>query len=130
MHYIIFFRQYLPPTLLLLKGYRKFVSRIQLRCWVLQIAILENDHKISCISCVSLQLSSEQKPLFILIELCFMKRYVWRVSYFSSEHKPLFIPIGLYFIKRHTYGELKCFIKPLTKLETSSTFPNSHQKIL
>ena len=49
-HYIIFLRQYLPPTLLLLKGYRKFVSSIQPRCWVLQIAILENDHRISYVS--------------------------------------------------------------------------------
>ena len=97
-HYIVFLRQYLPPTLLLLKGYRKFVSRIQPRCWILQITILENDHRISC---VSLQLSSEQKPLFILIELYFMKRHIWRVSYFSSEHKPLFISIGLCFMKRH-----------------------------
>ena len=40
-HYIVLLRQYLPPTLLLLKGYRKFVLRIQPRCWVLQIAILE-----------------------------------------------------------------------------------------
>ena len=100
-HYIVFLRQYLPPTLLLLKGYRKFVSRIQPRCWILQITILENDHRISC---VSLQLSSEQKPLFILIELYFMKRHIWRVSYFSSEHKPLFIPIGLCFMKRHVWS--------------------------
>ena len=31
-HYIVFLGQYLPPTLLLLKGYRKFVSKIQPRC--------------------------------------------------------------------------------------------------
>ena len=140
---------------------------------------MENDHRISC---VSLQLSSEQKPLFILIELYFMKRHIWRVSYFSSEHKPLFIPIGLCFMKRHVWSvsyfssehkplfisiglcfmkrhirkvsyfssEYKplfmkrhvCFmkrhvwrvsyffIKQLTKIETSSTFLNNHQKIL
>ena len=99
-HYIVFLRQYLPLTLLLLNGYCKFVSKIQSRCWVLQITILENDHKISC---VSLQLSSEQKPLFILIELYFMKRHIWRVSYFSSEHKSLFIPIGLCFMKSHVW---------------------------
>ena len=46
----------------------------------------------------------EHKPLFIPIKLCFMKMHVWRVSYF--------------------------FIKRLTKIETSSTFLNSHQKIL
>ena len=28
------------------------------------------------------------------------------------------------------YGQLKCFIKSFTRLETSSTFLNSHQKIL
>ena len=28
------------------------------------------------------------------------------------------------------YGELKCFIKPFTRLETSSNSLNSHQKIL
>ena len=28
------------------------------------------------------------------------------------------------------YEELKCFIKPLTRLETSSTFLNSRQQIL
>jgi len=33
----------------ILKGYHKFVPRIQPRCWVLQIANLENDHKISCV---------------------------------------------------------------------------------
>ena len=38
------------PTLLLLKCYRKFVSKIQPSCWVLQIAILENNHKIFCVS--------------------------------------------------------------------------------
>ena len=54
-HYIVFLRQYLPPTLLWLKGYRKFVFKIQPRCWVLQITILVNDHGISCASCVSLQ---------------------------------------------------------------------------
>ena len=46
---------------------------------------------------------------------------------FSSEYKSLFILIGLYFIKRHVQ-RVKCFIKPFTRLETSSTFPNSHQK--
>ena len=49
-HYIVFFRQYLPPTLLLLKDYCKFVPMIQPRCWVLQIAILENDHRVFCVS--------------------------------------------------------------------------------
>ena len=79
-HYIVFIRQYLPPTLLLLKGYRKFVSRIQPRCWVLQIAILENDHRISC---VSLQVSSEQKPLFIKKYVCFMKGRYEELVFFS-----------------------------------------------
>ena len=50
MHNIIFLRQYLPFTLLLLKCYCKFVPKIQPRCWILQIVILENDHKIYCIS--------------------------------------------------------------------------------
>ena len=40
--------------------------------------------------------SSEHKPLFIPIGLCFMKRHLWRVSYFSSEHK-------LLFMKRHVW---------------------------
>ena len=39
-----------PPTLLFLKDYRKFVPKIQPRCWVLHIAILENDQRISCVS--------------------------------------------------------------------------------
>ena len=85
-HYIVFLRQYLPLTLLLLKGYCKFVSRIQSRCWVLQIAILENDYRISCVSLklpfCGVSFSSKYKFLFILIGLCFMKRHIWRVSYF------------------------------------------------
>ena len=66
-----------PPTLLLLKGYHKFVPRIEIRCWVLQIAILENDHNISCVS-------SEHKPLYIPIGLYFIKRHVWRVKMFHK----------------------------------------------
>ena len=117
-----------PSTLLLLKDYHKFVSKIQPRCWVLQITILENDHRISC---VSLQLSSEQKPLFILIELYFMKRHIWRVSYFSSEHKPVFMKKHVCFMKRHVWRvSYFFFIKQLTKIEISSTFLNNHQKIL
>ena len=45
-----------------------------------------------------------ESQLFYETSLCFMKRQVWRVSYF--------------------------FIKRLTKIETSSIFLNSHQKIL
>ena len=56
-HYIVFLRQYLLSSLLLLKGYRKFVPKIQPWCWVTQIAILENDHRISCVSCVSFQVN-------------------------------------------------------------------------
>ena len=85
-HYIVFLRQYLPLTLLLLKGYYKFVYRIQPRCWVLQIAILENDHRISCVSLklsfCGVSFSRKYKFLFIPIGLCFMKRHIWRVSYF------------------------------------------------
>ena len=80
----------MPIILLLLKGYRKFVPRIQSRCWVLQIVILENDHRICCISlkftisCISLKLTilSEYRLLFIPIGLCFIKRPVWRVKMF------------------------------------------------
>ena len=38
-------------------------------------------------------------------------------------------PYG-YISSKDTYGELKCFIKPFTRLETSSNSLNSHQKIL
>ena len=66
---------------LLLKGYHKFVPRIQPRCWVLQITILENDHRISYVS-------SEHKPLFIPIGLYFIKRHVWRIKMFhKTVHK-------------------------------------------
>ena len=93
--------------------------------------------------------SSEHKSLFIPIGLCFMKkhvgrvsyfssehkplfmkRHVWRVSYFSSEHKPLFMKRHVCFMKRHVWRVSYFFIKWLTKIETSSTFLNSHQKIL
>ena len=59
-----------------------------------------------------------------------MKRHVQRVNYFLSEHKPLFIPIGLCFMKRYVWRVSYFFIKRLTKIETSSTFLNNHQKIL
>ena len=55
--------------------------------------------------------------------LCFL-------CYFSSEHKPLFIPIGLCFMKRHVWRVSYFFIKRLTKIETFSNFLNNHQKIL
>ena len=52
-----------------------------------------------------------------------MKRHIWRVSYFLSEHKSV--------SWKDTYGELVIFfIIRLSKIETSSTFLNSHQKIL
>ena len=35
-----------------------------------------------------------------------------------------------YISLKGTYGELKCFIKPFTRFETSSNSLNSHQKIL
>ena len=67
--------------------------------------------------------SREPKPLFIPIGLCFMKRHIWRVNYFLSEHKPV--------SWKGTYGELVIFfILRSSKIETSSTFLNSHQKIL
>ena len=91
-HNIVFLRQYLPPTLLLLQGYHKFVPRIKPRCWVLQIAIPDNNHRIFQVN-ISL--------------------YLYPQGYISSKG---------------TYRELKCFKKPFTSLETSSTFSNSHQK--
>ena len=93
---------------MLLKGYRKFVLKTQIRCWVLQITILENNHKISCVSL----------------------NFLFCGVSFSREHKPLFIPIGLYFMKRHIWRVSYFFIKQLTKIETSSTFFNSNKKIL
>ena len=74
--------------------------------------------------------SSEHKPLFIPIGLCFMKRHEWKVSYFSSEHKPLFMKRHACFLKRHIWRVSYFFIKRLIKIETFSTFLNSHQKIL
>ena len=73
--------------------------------------------------------SSEHKFLSIFIGLCFMKRHIWRVSYFSSEHKPLFMKMHICFMKMHIWKVSYFFIKNLTKIETSSTFLNSHQKI-
>ena len=59
----------------------------------------------------------------------------WKGTYgelviFLSEHKSPFIPIGLCLMKRHVWRVSYFFIKRLTKIEISSTFLNSHQKIL
>ena len=52
------------------------------------------------------------------------------VSYFSSEYKPLFMKRHVCFMKRHIWRVSYFFIKWLTKIETSSTLMNSHQKIM
>ena len=72
--------------------------------------------------------SREHKPLFIPIGLCFMKKHVWRVSYFFIKRLTN-IEISLCFMKRHMWRVGYFFIKRLTKIETSSIFLNSRQKI-
>ena len=67
--------------------------------------------------------------LFYKTLLCFMKRYIWRVSYFFIKRLTK-IETSLYFMKRHVWRVSYFFIKRLTKIETSSIFLNSHQKIL
>ena len=63
--------------------------------------------------------------LVILSNLLFCE-----VSYFSSEHKLLFMKRHVCFMKRHVWRVSYFFIKRLTKIETSSTFLKSGQKIL
>ena len=139
-YYIVFLRQYLPPTLLLLKGYRKFVLRIQPKCWVLQIAILENDYSNS----------SEHKPLFIPIGLYFIKRHVWKVKIFHkninnawnlfnlSKQSPLilfhdFQLIKNYFLKGYRKFvpkiQPKCWVLQIAILENDYSNSSEHKPL-
>ena len=61
---------------------------------------------------------------------CFFPTFDFCEVTFSREHKLLFIPIGLCFMKRHVWKVSYFFIKRLTNIETSSIFLNSYQKIL
>ena len=58
--------------------------------------------------------SSEHKPLFIPIGLCFMKIHVWRVNYFSSKHKLVFMKRHVCFMKRHVW-RVSYFYKMVNK---------------
>ena len=68
----------------------------------------------------------------------FYKQQFWRIpigflvfieSYFQVNINLYLYPQG-YNLSKGTYRELKCFIEPFTKFEISSTFLNSHQRIL
>ena len=78
--------------------------------------------------------SREYKPLFILIGICFMKRHVWRVTYFMKSRyvlwKCTYRELVTCFMKRHMWRVSYFFIKQLINIEISSIFLNSHQKIL
>ena len=76
-----------------------------------------------------LSFSREHKLLFIPIGLCFMKRHVWRISYFFIKRLTK-IETLICFMKRHVWRVSYFFIKRLTKIETFSIFLNSYQKIL
>ena len=75
-----------------------------------------------------LSFSREHKPRFISIVLCFMKRHVWRISYFFIKRLTK-IETLICFMKRHVWRVSYFFIKRLTKIETFSIFLNSYQKI-
>ena len=54
--------------------------------------------------------------------------FFWEKNDMFQVNISLYLYLQSHISPKDIYRELKCFIKPFTRLETSSTFSNSHQK--